>query len=66
VVGALVVYCAGCMLTVGGRMSEVPEQLDAALNAPFLGVFTFGEQGRLGAAANRHGNLMISVVAFHG
>lgn len=66
VAGALVVYCAGCMLTVGDRMSEVPAQIGAALNAPFLGVFTFGEQGRLGAAANRHGNLMISVVAFHG
>jgi hypothetical protein len=34
-------------------------------NRPFLGVFTFGEQGCLTRGDNRHGNLMISVVTFN-
>lgn len=64
--GALVVYCAGCMLTVGEQMPQVPARISEFLGVPFLGVFTFGEQGRLGSALNRHGNLMISVIVFHG
>lgn len=63
--GALVVYCGGCMLAVRERMDEVAEGIDAALDgAPFLGVFTFGEQGLAVDGRNRHGNLMISCVAF--
>jgi hypothetical protein len=63
--GALVVFCAGCMLTVTSRMSEVVAGLDASLGGrPFLGVFTFGEQGCLAGGENRHGNLMISVTTF--
>lgn len=64
-VGALVVYCGGCMLAVRERMAEVVAGVDAALDgAPFLGVFTFGEQGEAADGRNRHGNLMISCVAF--
>lgn len=63
--GALVVYCAGCMLTIKDRLQEVVEVLKNTLsNAPFLGVFTFGEQGCFVGGENRHGNLMISVLLF--
>lgn len=65
VAGALVVYCAGCMLAVEHRMHEVAAGIDAALDgAPFLGVFTFGEQGQVIGGENRHGNLMISCITF--
>jgi hypothetical protein len=65
VLGALVIYCAGCMLTVQGRMSEVVDSLREGLGpAPFLGAFTFGEQGCFVGGKNRHGNLMISILAF--
>ncbi|MEM9063444.1 MAG: FIST N-terminal domain-containing protein [Pseudomonadota bacterium] len=65
VAGALVVYCAGCMLAVEHRMKEVASAVDTALDgAPFMGVFTFGEQGPVLGSANRHGNLMISCITF--
>lgn len=65
VAGALVVYCAGCMLTVRDRLDEVVESFRQALpGAPFLGTFTFGEQGCFLNGDNRHGNLMISVLLF--
>lgn len=63
--GALVVYCAGCMLTVQDQMDQVAAEVRQTLGkAPFLGVFTFGEQGCFIHGENRHGNLMISVVVF--
>lgn len=63
VAGALVVYCAGCMLTVQERLDEVVESFQEALpDTPFLGTFTFGEQGCFLNGENRHGNLMISVL----
>ncbi len=63
--GALVIYCAGCMLSVLDRMDEVASGLDEALGQrPFLGVFTFGEQGQAANQENCHGNLMISCVTF--
>ena len=65
IAGALVVYCAGCMLTVQARMDEVVAGLREALpGVPFLGLFTFGEQGCFVGGENRHGNLMISVLLF--
>ena len=65
VAGALMVYCGGCMLSVRHRLDEVVTGVSAALeNAPFLGTFTFGEQGRIMGAGNRHGNLMISCIIF--
>lgn len=61
VAGALVVFCAGCMLTVKDDMETVVAGLREALpNKPFLGVFTFGEQGCMAGGENVHGNLMIS------
>jgi len=65
VTGALAIYCGGCMLAVQPRMEEVAAALRAALpGVPFLGGFTFGEQGRSVTGANLHGNLMISVIVF--
>lgn len=63
--GALVIYCAGCMLTIRERMGDVVRSIDEGLSGqPFLGAFTFGEQGCFMSGQNRHGNLMISVLAF--
>lgn len=67
VTGALVVFCAGCMLAVQDDMEAVLSGLRCQLgDVPLLGVFTFGEQGCLFGGENRHGNLMISVVTFLG
>lgn len=63
--GALMIYCGGCMLSVTGRMSEVATNVAQALSgAPFLGVFTFGEQGETLCGESEHGNLMISCITF--
>lgn len=63
--GALVIYCAGCMLTIRERMGDVVRSMEEGLSGqPFLGAFTFGEQGCFVGGQNRHGNLMISVLAF--
>lgn len=62
--GGIVVYCGGCMMAVDDEMSEVVKALSRSFgNAPFLGCFTFGEQGPV-LGANVHGNLMISAIAF--
>jgi len=63
IAGALVVYCAGCMIAVQDRLEQVVESFKAALpGVPFLGTFSFGEQGCFLNGENRHGNLMISVL----
>jgi hypothetical protein len=65
VAGALVIYCAGCMLTVQSRMQDVAGGLRNAIgDQPSLTTFTFGEQGCFVGGENRHGNLMISVLLF--
>ncbi len=66
VAGALVIYCAGCMLTVQEQMPQVVDGLNDHLGGvPFVGTYTFGEQGCFREGENYHGNLMISVVLFH-
>ena len=66
VAGALMVYCGGCMLRVRDRMDRVVSGTREALDgAPFLGFFSFGEQGPILGEGNRHGNLMISCLVFH-
>jgi len=63
IAGGLVIYCAGCMLTIQAQMESVVNHLNDALEErPFLGSFTFGEQGCFIGGENRHGNLMISVL----
>jgi hypothetical protein len=65
VTGALVVYCGGCMLAVRDRMDSVRDGINAALgDVPWLGVFTFGEQGVPSGGKSKHGNLMISCTVF--
>lgn len=63
--GALVVFCGGCMLAIQDRMHEVKAGIDESLGGvPWLGIFTFGEQGQLPEGPSRHGNLMISCTVF--
>jgi hypothetical protein len=65
IAGALMVYCGGCMMAVSDRIDGVAREVDGALGgAPWLGVFSFGEQGPVLDGRNRHGNLMISCVTF--
>lgn len=65
VAGALIIYCAGCMLAVQNEMQEVVEQFREALGGqPFLGVHTFGEQGCALLSENTHANLMMSIIVF--
>lgn len=63
--GALVVFCAGCMLTVREQMPAVVDGLNTSLGGkPFLGAFTFGEQGCVIGRESVHGNLMVSSIVF--
>lgn len=65
--GALIIYCAGCLLTVQDDMDTVARTAhDTLAGKPFLGTFTFGEQGCFVNGKSHHGNLMISVVLFEG
>lgn len=64
VAGALIVYCAGCMLTVDESIETVANGINKTLSAPWIGTFTFGEQGCFLDGQNRHGNLMISALVF--
>ena len=65
IAGALMIYCGGCMLSVRDQLDVVVDGVSNALgDAPFLGAFTFGEQGALMRVGNRHGNLMISCIVF--
>lgn len=63
--GVLLVYCAGCRLTVGDEIHPMLESLQKTFgHLPICGTYTFGEQGRFLDGTNRHGNLMISAVVF--
>jgi len=65
VAGALVIYCAGCMLAVQDQMPQVADRFSQALGGqPFLGLFTFGEQGCALLGENSHANLMMSLIVF--
>lgn len=64
--GGVVVYCGGCMLAVGDEMPKVAATVaESFAGKPFIGCFTFGEQGTL-LEKNSHGNLMISAITFGG
>ncbi|HTN88287.1 MAG TPA: FIST C-terminal domain-containing protein, partial [Sorangium sp.] len=61
--GALVIFCAGCMLAVRDEIDRVAQGIVASLGAtPFLGRFTFGEQGCFARGKNQHANLSIAVI----
>jgi hypothetical protein len=64
IAGGLIVYCGGCKMAVGEDIAAVSASVARSLgDAPFLGCFTFGEQGQL-VDRNVHGNLMISAAVF--
>jgi hypothetical protein len=64
VAGALVMYCGGCKMAVGEDIERVRGAVANSVGAaPFIGCFTFGEQGRM-LDHNVHGNLMVSAVVF--
>ncbi|WP_199243986.1 FIST signal transduction protein [Bacterioplanes sanyensis] len=63
-VGALMIYCAGCMLTIGEQVHAMAADVHANAAMPIMGLYTFGEQGCFVDGQNRHGNLMISAVVF--
>jgi hypothetical protein len=64
VAGVLLVYCGGCKLAVGEQITQVAGAVSASAGAaPWIGCFTYGEQGRV-IDSNVHGNLMISAVVF--
>ncbi len=63
VVGALMVYCAGCVLAIRKKMPEMIREFQSVLGtAPFASVFTLGEQGCVLPGHVNHGNLMASVL----
>lgn len=63
--GAFIVYCAGCFLAIQDEIKDVIDNVYSELpDEPFLGMFSFGEQGCLFGGENRHGNLMISAIIF--
>ncbi|MEA1937742.1 MAG: FIST N-terminal domain-containing protein [Pseudomonadota bacterium] len=65
IVGALMIYCAGCLLTIDDGINEVAENVGRCLNKrPFLGGFTFGEHSCFIGRGNHFGNLMISAIVF--
>jgi len=65
VAGGLHIYCAGTMLAVQKSIDRIVPQVNEALaGAPFIGAFTFGEQGYMSGNGNFQGNLMNSMVLF--
>ncbi len=57
-------HCAGRKVAIGDRIGEVVPKIKEAIgDAPFIGFFSFGEQGCLPNQANRHCNLMLSALA---
>lgn len=65
ILGGLMIYCGGTLLAVRDEAHRIWENIRLVLgNAPFLVVFTYGEQGRFLQGGNYHGNLMISAVLF--
>lgn len=63
---ALYTYCAGTMLVIPeGEREKMPLLVKAEIGeVPFVGTFTFGEQGFVPGIGNHHGNLINSIVIF--
>lgn len=65
VAGCLLIYCAGCMLSVKPQFKQVIDHIKYSFSdVPVAGAYTFGEQGCFLDGQSRHGNLMISAVVF--
>lgn len=57
------IYCGGTMLAVQDRIKEIVPIINKSLGrTPYIGAFTFGEQGNIKGYGNFHGNLMSSMV----
>lgn len=57
------VHCAGRLGYILPRADEITRQIvEAAGQVPFLGHFSFGEQGYLTSRVNAHGNLLLSAL----
>ncbi len=59
-------YCAGTMLAIPEEeRPKMPVLVKTAIgDAPFIGTFTFGEQGHIRGVGNLHGNLVNSMIVF--
>lgn len=59
-------YCAGTMLAIPEEeRPKIPVLVKTAIgDAPFIGIFTFGEQGHIRGVGNLHGNLVNSMIVF--
>ncbi len=66
IAGGILIYCAGTMLAIPENdLGEMAKGIKSALGGkPFIGVFTFGEQGFFPGFGNFHGNLMSSSIIF--
>lgn len=63
--GAMIAFCAGMLPRIAPEIEMVQHSVRTAMRGhPFLGAFTFGEQGCLAGERSVHGNLMISTVVF--
>ncbi|MCD6277411.1 FIST C-terminal domain-containing protein [candidate division WOR-3 bacterium] len=64
--GGILIYCAGTMLAVKDELGNkgIPPLSTVLGGKPFIGVFTFGEQGFIRGIGSRHGNLMTSMIVF--
>lgn len=64
--GGLLVYCGGCLSSLLDRAPDISREFGSELGeAPFIGIATFGEQGRFfDKTESRHGNLMCTVLLF--
>ncbi len=61
----LYTFCAGTMLAIPEEeRPKMPLLVEETIGIPFIGTFTFGEQGYLPGIGNRHGNLVNSMVIF--
>lgn len=61
--GAILVYCAGCMLTIQKQIPEMLQGFQRVVGqTPFVSLFTFGEQGCVMPERPEHGNLMTSLL----
>lgn len=63
---ALYTYCAGTMLAIPEEeRPKMPLLVKEVIgDVPFIGTFTFGEQGFVSGIGNHHGNLINSIIIF--
>lgn len=61
------IFCAGTMLGIPEEYRDgLPLLVNEEIGVPFIGTFTFGEQGCISGVGNKHGNLVNSMVIIGG